>query len=552
MRTAGRATEQPLLRGRRAYAGRAWREAYDRLVAADGEAPLEPEDLERAAQAAYLIGMDREAVALWTRAFHEHQDREEAAPAARCGFWTALALLFAGKSAQGNGWLARSQRALDDRGLECAERGYLLSLDSLRSLDGGDAEDARTTSARVVDLGRRYHEPDLIAIGLLGQGQALIALGDAAGGVRLLDEGMVVATADDVSPIVAGLMYCAVILECRTVFDLGRSHEWTSALSAWCASQPDLVPFRGQCLVHRSEILQLQGAWTQAVEEAGRAIERLSEPPQPAVGLAHYQRGELHRLLGELGEAEAAYRRAGAYGLDPQPGLSLLRLAQGRVDSAVSAIRRAVDEAVPLGWHGSFGRPGLLGAYVQIMLAAGDVAAARAGADELSTTARRLGAPVLQAASAHAEGSVLLAEDDPRAALERLRNACDAWRELDAPYEVARVRASIGRALRDLGDGDGAEIELDAARSAFEGLGAAADLAGMSPPSADARPAAGLTARELEVLALVAAGLSNRQIANELVLSERTVARHVSNIFAKLGVSSRAAATAFAFRHGLV
>ena len=390
---------------------------------------------------------------------------------------------------------------------------------------------------------------DLVTLARNIQGRALIGQGNTADGMNLLDEVMVAVMADEVSEIVAGSVYCSVIEACQEVFDLRRAQEWTAALTHWCDSQPDLVPFSGDCLVHRAEILQLHGAWPDAAGAARRACERLLPRAQPAVGRAFYQEAELHRLCGEFAQAEEGYRQASRWGREPQPGLARLRLIQGQVDAAEAAIRRVVD-----GTDDRVARSRLLPAHVEIMFAAGDVLAARAAADELSEMAADLDAPLLRALATHAQGAVLLLEGDAQAAHGTLRDAWTAWQKLEVPYEAARVRVLIGLACRQLGDQDTAEMELDAAGWVFQELGAAPDLARAHALSRKwaAKPAGGLTARELEVLRLVATGKTNRSIAADLFLSEKTVARHVSNIFSKLSLSSRAAATAYAYEHHLV
>jgi len=535
-------------RGREASARQAWAEALDDLSAAGRTTTLELEDLERLAIAAHMLGRRDDSIRTWERAHHSAVRAGDPIRAARYAFHIVMAFGERGDFAQAGGWHARAARLLDDAGTDCVERGYLLAPLAFRALGEGDAATAHEIFGRASAIADRFGDADLATLARLGRGQALIAMSQSALGVALLDEAMVAVTGGEVSPIYAGIVYCAAIEAFQSLFDLRRAQEWTTALSRWCDAQPDLVPFRGRCLVYRAEIMRFHGQWQEAITEAGRAREWLSRPPpEAAVGEALYQQAELHRLRGEFADAEHDYREASQWGRRPEPGLALLRLAQGRLKAATAAIRRAVDEAPD-----EISRASLLDPQVEIALAADDLGAARGAADGLARVAGINAAPLLTAIARRAEGAVLLAEGDARAALGTLRSASELWQQLDAPYEMARVRVWIGLALRRLGDADSAELEFEAVRRVFGALGAAPDLARLDALSGEPWARAdGLSARELEVLQLLAAGKSNRSIAVELGISERTVDRHVSNIFTKLDVSSRSAATAYAYEHGI-
>jgi DNA-binding CsgD family transcriptional regulator/tetratricopeptide (TPR) repeat protein len=361
---------------------------------------------------------------------------------------------------------------------------------------------------------------------------------------------MVPVSTGELSPIVTGLLYCSVIDGCQQVYALDRAREWTHALALWCDAQPEMVAFTGTCLVHRAEVMQWHGRWEDAIREARRASERFAETGEHAASAAaFYRQGEIHRLRGERLEAEAAYRIASERGGEPQPGLALLWLARGRTDAACAALRRALGVTTePLG------RVDLLFASIEITLAAGDLDEARSARAELEEIAARFGTDAMRALSDHARAAVELAAGDAEPALQSSRAAWKAWQRLEAPRHAARARELLGLASRSLGDHDGSALELDAARQTYRRLGAAPDLARVDALSRDVHPSRphSLSRRELEVLRLVASGKTNRHIASQLSLSVKTVDRHVSNVFAKLDVPTRAAATAYAYENGLV
>jgi len=540
--------DSELVRARESYSRMAWREAHELLSRADQAAPLAADDLELLATSASMLGRDDEWMRTLERAYHGHSDAGEILRAARCAGWIGTNLALRGEVGPATGWFGRAQRLIERDGRECVEQGYMLLPVIFQHEAAGDYDGAAATAAAAAEIGERFGEADLFALAVHAQGNVLLKDGRVQEGLSLLDEAMVAVTAGELSPLVTGIVYCSVILACEEVYELRRAREWTAALTRWCAQQPDLMAFTGRCLVHRAQLMQLQGAWPDALEEARRAGRRFSVAMnQAAAAKALYLEGEVHRLRGELVQAEEAYRQASQLGPEPQPGWALLRLAQRNEAAAEAAIRRALGETTD-----RLRRASLLPAYVVIMLAIGDVAEARNASRELEEIASAYESDMLRAMSGQSRGSVELGEGDAGAALVTLRQACHAWQELEAPYEVAHVRVLVGRACQLLGDEDGFALELDAARSTFEQLGAAPDVALVDSLTGAGESAEhGLTPRELEVLRLVAAGKSNKEIAGALVISEHTVARHVQNIFSKLGVPSRTAAGAFAFEHRL-
>lgn len=536
-------------RGRDALDRQAWASAYRHLREADGKTPLNPDDLEGLAVATYLTGRHEQSVGVWERAHDAHLTDGDTSGAVRCAIWVAFALINRGELARGGGWVARARRLLGDSDgdEDSAQRGYVCYLAALRTAFEGDIAGGHAGFVEAAATGERLGDPELAALARVGVARCLMYLGDIATGLAMLDEVMVAIGAQEVSPTAVGDLYCTAIDGCHELFDVRRIQEWTAAFDRWCATQPELVLYRGQCLLHRAELMLLHGEWPEAEVETGRALDRLARPVgHPAQGAAQYLRAELHRLRGKTVAAARDYRRANEHGHRPHPGLALLRLAQGHVDDAAAAIRRALAEATE-----PVARAPLLGASVEILIAAGDLDAAQAAADELAALAQQWSSPLLRAESNRGAGAVLLAADRPGEALAQLRRAADGWRELDAPYELARVGVLIASACRRLGDEDGAEMELATACATFARLGANLAAAGDLAPTRR-RGSGGLSARELEVLSLVATGQTNRAIAAALIISERTVDSHVSSIFTKLGLSSRAAATAYAYEHDLV
>jgi DNA-binding CsgD family transcriptional regulator len=510
----------------------------------------DPEELDRLATEAFLSGDDAASIQLRTRAHTGFVSRGEMVRAAATAYWLAFAMLESPASrAQAGGWLARAQRLVDEANEPCAVEGWLLCAAGRQHASTRSFETALDAFTRAEDIGRRFGDRDLVALARHGQGRCRLMMNDMHAGFALLDELLVAIAGGEVGPVIAGVVYCSVISACNDLLDLRRAQEWTSALDVWCTAHPDIVAFRGYCLVRRSELMRLHGAWQDAVGEARRACGRLSGGGRPELGAAYYQLAEVHRLRGEFAEAEEAYRLGSQAGHKVHPGLALLRLGQGNIDAAETAIRRALQET-----RDSRSRVALLSAATTILLARNDVAGARAQADELEQIAARSEMPYPAAVAAQVRGAVALAEGQPLAALERLRAACDAWHELNAPYDLSQTRVLIARAYRELGDEEGAQLEFEAARDAFERLGAAPDVAQIDSLTAQASPptSTALTGREVEVLRLIATGVTNRTIATRLGISEKTVARHISNIFTKLDLPSRAAATAYAYEHKLL
>jgi DNA-binding NarL/FixJ family response regulator len=537
---------EDLIRARETFERREWVAAYDALSELDPET-LTGDDFAQMATAAALLGRRNDSVQALQRAYQLNLDAGETLAAVRCAFWLAMSLTMSGETAVGGGWIARAERLIDEVTEDVVERGYVLLPVMVRQIFSGELASAYQLAVRIVEYGRRFSEPDLLAMGLCSQGRMLLYEGRVAEGLAHLDEAMVGVAAGEVSPIFSGHVYCTMIEGCQELGDLARVVEWTTALTAWCDAQPGMVLFTGQCAVHRGQIMRVHGAFAEALDEFERAVERyVLENTTPAAGLAMSERGDVLRIRGDFQAAEEAFDAAIRFGHEAQPGLALLWLARGRQSAALGAIRRLLAEP-----RNPVHRSQLLPAGVQILLAAGETDQAATLAKELADLAESFGCAAQRATAGHAVASVALAGDDAAGAVAQLRVASRLWTELGATYEIARCRTLLGRAYQLLGDLDSAQTELTAARRTFAELGAVPAEREVSQLLQPAAPG-GLTAREVEVLRLVATGRSNSEIATELVVSEKTVARHLSNIFGKLDVSSRTAAAAFAFEQNLL
>ncbi|HKY40321.1 MAG TPA: LuxR C-terminal-related transcriptional regulator [Polyangiaceae bacterium] len=540
---------EALTRGRQQYGWRAWSEAYELLSQAQQQSELSASDLELLASAAYLVGRDAEYLNALEQAQLAHCKAGQLERALRCQFWLALRHLLRGEEAQSSGWLGRAQRLLERVSAASVEQGYLLLMLFEQHVEAGRCDMAFDAAEQAADIGERFDDADLVAMARHQQGRARLQQDHIEEGLALLDETMVMVLGGQLSPIVTGMMYCSVVRACQQVHALERVGEWTAKLWQWCQQQQQLVSFIGVCRVHRAEALERTGAWVDARDE----VLNLREDPRcqdsKVVSAASYLLGDLHRLRGELGDADDAYRQACELGCEPQPGLALLRLAQGQAETAAAGIRRAL-QVTELPWF----RAKLLPPFIEVMLAIADFVEARQACTELETLAKRFNSRALAAEAAQARGSLELAQGNPAEAVPPLLRAKQLWQDMQIPYALAKVRVSMARAQHALGDEEGGALELDAARSAFERLGAALDLRAVAslqkPPRSPALH--GLTTRELEVLRLITAGATNKAIAARLFVSERTIDRHVANIFAKLSVSSRAAATACAYERKLI
>ncbi|MGH8925149.1 MAG: LuxR C-terminal-related transcriptional regulator [Acidimicrobiia bacterium] len=520
-----------------------WADKYHELVAAGSP---RVEDIELLATAALLLGHTAESVAAFGRSYEQRLKAGETVEAIRSAFWAAFQLLNRGDFGQGAAWVSRLGRAAEEEPKESTGRAYALAQFAFRQVAvENDFATGQAIAADAVSIGRRNGEVDIVALALTVQARATLRLGAIKDGLAIFDEAMLEVIGGAATVPAIGAVYCSVIGGCHEVFDFRRAQEWTEVLSTWSDRQPGMLVFRGQCLVLRSRIRLLEGEWKAALADVDLACEHFLAAEPHLAGSGWYQRAEVQRLMGELSAAESSYHQASEFGEDPQPGLGLLWLAQEKGQAALAAVQRAREEA-----EGPWLQARYLPALVEIALMVGQFEVADNAARDLSSQASALDMPMLNAIAAKALGSVALAAGEARSALPKLRESQRVWRRLAAPYEEARVRLLIAKCCRAIGDDASAHLEQEAARKAFAAVGARFELEQFGRPT----PAEnhGLSRREIEVLGLLVGGETNQAIADHLFLAVRTVDRHVSNILAKLGVSSRTAATTYALKHGLV
>ncbi|MEQ9040333.1 MAG: LuxR C-terminal-related transcriptional regulator [Silicimonas sp.] len=539
-----------LLAAREAYARGDWADATDLFLSAGAKSDLEIEDVEALVWAAAVAARDRVMLEALEHVYNHHAAADDPEQCARAAFWCGLRYMMIGDVSLGSGWLQRAAKCADQTAPDCVQRGYLILPQVFMLRGKGDYDAAAEAADKAMAFGERCGDPDLIALAGALKGGLLFRIGRIEEGYVPFDEAMLLAAGEQLSPVVTGVVYCEIVASCCRVQEMVRAREWTAVLNDWCKRNPQAKAFTGVCQVHRAEVLQVEGNWTEAFAEAARAGQGLKgTTEQTAMANAAYRRAEIFRLRGDFERAEEEYRLAGEIAIDPQPGLALLRLARGRKDDAAGMIRRALDTAPDMPR-----KTALLPAGIEICIACDDLDAAGALCDELARISGTYGTEVLARVTDQARGGLALARGDWAEAIEAQSRARQYWSAFGAPYLEARLRVGIARGCAELGDAESAGIELDRAEELFKDLGAEPDLSWLRAVRSRQRASGPgvLTAREREVLTLLSEGDTNREIARRLDLSPKTVNRHVENIFDKLGVSSRAAAVATALKSGSI
>lgn len=541
----------PLAAAREAWTRHDWQACFDaasaaKAVGAAGDEPVvEAERLDLLADAAWWLGRLEACIEAREQAYRLFDELGDERRAGQCAVWLYEHYCFRASPSIASAWLGRARRALGS-GDDCQEMGALLLREAEAAHGGGDLDTAARLAARGIELGRALRCEDLEAEALQTLGRVRIDEGRAQEGLALLDEAMLFAVEGRLSPYSTGKVYCSLISACEALSDHRRAAEWTEATARWAERHP-LAVFPGLCRVHHATALQWRGAWAEAEREAVRACEELSGINLPNAAAAWAEIGDIRRRLGNLAGAAEAFATADRLCPQPRAGVALLRLAEGDLEGASTTISEALEGA---GWN-RLARAKILPALAQIAIGAGDLTTAAGAVDELDAIAADFDSAGLRAAALSARGRVLLANKSADAGAT-LRGAVALWTELGVPYEIATARMLLGEAHRTAGDEAAAAASFAAARELFDELGVRMEASVVrTAPTASELPA-GLTEREAEVLRLVAAGHTNKEIAAALFLSDKTVARHLSNIFTKIDVSTRSAATAFAFERGVV
>lgn len=523
-----------------------WRETYERLTARDASG-LTGRDHDRLADALYWLDRPDRSAAARRDAYAAHLAAGAIDDAALAAWRLFYDHFLVGESAVAAGWLERARRHVATAP-GAVPAGWVAVAEADCEMAQDDPSAALPHARRALEIGRGAADDDLVAMALQTTGRVLCAAGRLDDGMALLDEAMVAVVNSEVDPMFTGWVFCNLLSTCHDLADLSRAAQWSDAAMRWCDGLWEGRLYPGICRVHSVELSCLRGAWETAATDAQRACDDLVAHDPRYAGEAFYLVGEMCRLTGDLDGAEEVFTQAHQLGRLPQPGLALVRLAQGRSTAAVKALRIA-REAGP---SSPLRRAQLLAAHTEAELEVGETGRARGVTDELVAVARASPNPYLAAIAAAAEGRVLLAEGDAGVALGRLRGACTTFQQLGLPYEAARAQVVIGTATRRAGDDDTATLELGAALATFRRLDARLDAEAVEALLDRDRAPNPLTEREVQVLRLVARGCTNREIGAELFVSEHTVARHLSNTFAKIGAASRAAATAYAYEHGLI
>jgi len=501
---------------RRAMAARDRRDfaaAYDDLVELRRSGSLDAEGLYALGDAAWWLGMIRETLDVCEECHQRFVAEGRIDRAAMVALETGFHWMMRGEPEVASGWVSRGRRLLEGHPLT-ASHGMLIWIDAQDRFMAGDVEGALSGAAELQKLAGELDEPALGCFGLALQGAITIRSGDVARGLELMDEAMLPVLAGRIAPGEAGNLYCQMIAACTDLADVARARRWTETTERWCEQFASAVMFEGICRVHRAQLRRVQGDLDGAERAAAEACAELAELNVEAVGEGHYEIGEARRLRGDHAGAATAYDAALSLGRVPEPGRSLLLLAEERHDEADASIRAALAEQ-----GDPFQRARLLAAQVQIACARGDYGVADAATTELDAIARTYGSPGFRAWADIARGAVLVGSGAPDAAVPPLRSALATCRAMGATYDEGVARGLLEQAVRP-------------------------------PHPSTPDPPGGLTAREWEILSAVAEGLTNRQVAARLVISEKTVARHLANVFAKIGVSSRTAAAAWAHQEG--